>query len=358
MIDRAFNQRMEVPAGKYSAPVTILGLPSISVTTPDTSFVSASLGTFSSTLVTSISNTSMDRINVGALASRNFGPGVVIGPCTWPTEDTTVTDSNHRATVYPQIVCRETKEHTCCPFEATVGTPLSACPPGYMISVANACCPHGWSIFSALLGTQTPCYSQFSTVEPPTATAGADADAGITTIRTALFAKKYDLIPLQTTRPSTSPTSWGLVEPSKRAPSKSRGLNDREIAGVIVGSVLGAMLLFVGITILLLRRLKVRNSTPKITVGDLIRQPTKGTHELAPTDNQYPGMQPRDQSRTTETTQDIPLNTADSISHLPIAYSTDMAPTIRAVEPQELPGNKFINEYHPAYRNDPCSWRN
>ncbi|OAX85308.1 hypothetical protein ACJ72_00303 [Emergomyces africanus] len=351
MIDRIFQRRMELPNGKYSAPVTVPGLPATSVTNLDPSLVPASSGTFPSTFVTSISTTTMDQINVGALASRDFGPGIVIGPCTWPTEETTVTDSNRRATVYLQIVCR-----TCCPFEATTGTPLSACPPGYMISAANACCPHGWSIFSTLLGTQTPCYSHFLTAVPPTATSGADT--GTTTIRTAIFAKKYDLAPLQTTPPSTSPTSWGSLEPSERALSNPERLNDREIAGVIIGSSLGGLLLLLGIAILLLRRRKAQNSISNTTVDDLIRQPAKGTHELAPTDNQYPTMQPRDQSRRMGTTLGIPLSTANSNSHIPRAYLTEMAPTIRTVEPQELPGNTFINEYHPAYRNDPCSWRN
>ncbi|PGH34513.1 hypothetical protein GX50_02696 [[Emmonsia] crescens] len=355
MMDRTFQRRMEIPTGKYSSPVIIPGPPTISVTTLGPSIIPTSSGTFPSTFVTSISTTAMDKINVGALGSRDFGPGVVIGACTWPTEDTTVTDSNHRTTVYPQIVCRDNKERTCCAYEETPGAPLSACPQGYMTTGENACCPHGWSIFSTLLGTQTPCYSQFLTAVPPAAT--ASADTGTTTIYTALFAKKYDLVPSKTARPPISPTSSASLEPTERALSNSRRLNDREIAGVVVGSVFGAVLL-VGIAIILLRRWKRRNSTPKITVDDLIRQPTKGIHELALTDNQYPAMQPRDKSRMMGTTQSIPPNTANHNPHLSMAYSTEMTPTIRVVEPQELPGNTFINEYHPAYRNDPGSWRN
>ncbi|KLJ07473.1 hypothetical protein EMPG_17051 [Blastomyces silverae] len=358
---------MEVPTGKYSGQGIITGRPTISVTTFDPSLIPTGSGAFPSTFVTSISTTSMDK-SAGALGSRDIGPGIVIGSCTWPTEDTTVTDSNHRITVYSQIVCKDNKEHTCCPVEKKPGAPLSACPQGYVVAEENACCPDGWSVFSTLLGTQTPCYSQFSTVVPPVATASADADT--TTIRTALFAKKYDLVPSQTGRPSASPTSSAPLEPPLEPPlkpslkpseqplSNPRRLSEREIVGVVIGSVCGALLIL-GAALVLLRRWKRRqNSIPKITVDDLIRQPTKGTHELAPTDNQYPAKQPQGESWTTGTTQSIPTGPANSNNpHISMAYSTEMTPTIRAVEPQELPGNTFINEYHPAYRNDPCPWR-
>ncbi|KAL2371772.1 hypothetical protein, variant 2 [Blastomyces gilchristii SLH14081] len=358
IIDRIFQRRMEVPAGKYSGPGIIMGHPTISVTTFGPSLIPTRSGAFPSAFVTSISTTSMDKSS-GTLGSRDLGPGIVIGSCTWPTEDTTVTDSNNHITVYSRIVCRDNEEHTCCPVEGKPGAPLSACPQGYVVAEENACCPTGWSVFTTLLGTQTPCYSQFSTVVPPVATASVDTDT--TTIRTALFAKKYDLVPSQTARPSASPTSSAPLEspskPSEQALSNPRRLNEREIVGIVIGSACGALLIL-GVTLLLLRRWKRRqNSIPKITVDDLIRQPTKGTHELAPTDNQYPTKQAQGDSWTTRATQSIHTGPANSNPHISMAYSTEMAPTIRAVEPQELPGNTFINEYHPAYRNDPCPWR-
>ncbi|PGG96448.1 hypothetical protein GX51_07817 [Blastomyces parvus] len=290
---------MEVPTGKYSGP----GHPTIPVTTVDRSLMPTGSGAFPSTFATSISTTSMDR-SAGTLGSRDLGPGIEIGSCIWPTEDTTFTDSNHHTTVYSQIVCKDNKEHTCCPVEGKPDSPLSACPQGYAVAEENACCPRGWSVFSTLLGPQTPCYSQFSTGVPPVATASAGTDTTI--IRTALFAKKYDLVPSQTARPSASPTSSAPSKPSEQ---------------------------------------------------EFSAPPLLSTHELAPTDNQYPAKQPQDVSWTTGTTQSIPTGPPNSNPHISMAYSTEMTPTIRAVEPQELPGNTFINEYHPAYRNDPCSWR-
>ncbi|KAG5294954.1 hypothetical protein I7I48_11674 [Histoplasma ohiense] len=344
------QRRAEAATGEYSGAAMITGPITISVTTVDHSLIPTSSATFSSTSITRISSTSMDK-RIGALGSRDLGPGVAIGSCTWPTEDVTVTDSNHHTTVYPQILCRDNTER-CCPLEGTPDTPLSACPQGYVIAGENTCCPRGWSVFSTLLGTQTPCYSKFSTAVPPAATASADTST--TTIRTALFAKKYDIVPSQTVQPSASlpTTSPASSDSSEQILSKSRRLSDREIAGVVTGSVLG-IILFLGIAVVLLRRWK----RSKVTVDDLIRQPTKGTHELAPTDNQYPAKQPHDESWMTGTTQSVPINPANSNHHIPMAYLTNITPTIRTVEPQELPGNTFINEYHPAYRNDPCPWR-
>ncbi|OJD20955.1 hypothetical protein ACJ73_07707 [Blastomyces percursus] len=300
----------------------------------------------------------MDK-SAGSLGSRDLGPGIVIGSCTWPTEDTTVTDLHNHITAYSQVICKDNIEHTCCPVEGKPDAPLSACPQGYLIAEENACCPPGWSVFSTLLGTQTPCYSQFSTVVPPIATSSADTDT--ITIRTALFAKKYALVPSQTTRPSASRSSTVPSEapskPSERALSNPRRLSEREIVGVVIGSVSGALLIL-GAALLLLRKWKRRqNSIPKITVDDLIRQPARGTHELAPTDNQYPAKQAQGDLWMTRTTQSIHTGPVSNNSHISMAYSTEMTPTIRAVGPQELPGNTFINEYHPAYRNDPCLWQ-
>ncbi|EEH20964.1 hypothetical protein PABG_03195 [Paracoccidioides brasiliensis Pb03] len=357
-VTAGFWRGMELPNELRSGP-GVTTTPSATITfgpflTP------AASATFASTLVTSISTPNMDNINVLAMLSRGAGPEMTIGSCTWPTDQTTVTDSNHRTTVYAQLVCGDSGNRDCCFFGGTSTTPLRTCPEGYTTTGETACCPLGWSIFSTLLGTQIPCYSQVSTATPLSTT--PSGEVSVVTIHTALFATKYDLFASETTKPSASPaslvgttssTSSAVFKPLEKSPASSRRLTDRAIAGVVIGSVFGAVLLL-GIVLILLRQWKSRNSDPAITVDDLIRQPAIGVHELGTTDHQHPYMQPRDDAWMTRTTSTIPLN--DIGFYLSTTHSTEIAPTIRAIEPQELPGNMFINEYHPAYRNDPESW--
>ncbi|PGH16019.1 hypothetical protein AJ79_01999 [Helicocarpus griseus UAMH5409] len=362
--------------------------------TPSPSLLRETSTALPTTPITSLSTMMIRRTDDLVLRQLGSGPEIIADPCRWPTEQFTVADSSHHTMVYLQISCKNSKGPNCCPVDSDTGTPHSSCPLGYTSIADNACCPQGFSVYTALLGTQTPCYSQHAA---PTSPPDAIADSELTAINNAVFAPKYSLLPLATTRPSTASTSSTSLIPSsivtsppQTSPSLStfatslassrpmepskpseiappnplsfhkKGLDKKELAGVVIGSVFGAALLF-GLALLFLLRWKRRRDMATLTVDDLIRQPTKeaSTNELVPSTKSQEVpifMQPRDESWTTGTIRSVPFTHSNS-QYLDTNSSTEVVPTIRSIEPQELPGNTFINEYHPAYRNDPGSWR-
>ncbi|KAK2769993.1 hypothetical protein FQN52_003803 [Onygenales sp. PD_12] len=298
-----------------------------------------------------------------------LGWSLVIGTCTWPTTEFTVTGSNSFPTIYPRAVCSTSEDNKCCPVGGTVSTPLTSCPRGYATIGQSACCPEGWSIYTTALGTETPCYHPLETTVSSQPTT-PPPNNGPWTIRNTLFATKYDLNPRhQTTLLSlATPTATSTSQASPETPPPSHNISKGAVAGIAIGSAVGSVLLLI-IALYLIRR---RNRTPRpfhsntSLIDSMIRPPAKDVHELGSTEAQPAAMAlsipphpppPRPPTSASEsrtigdgTMQSVPVMYDPYIS--PVGNTRAFTPTIRTLEPQELEGNTFINEYHPAFRNE------
>ncbi|KAK2805349.1 hypothetical protein FQN50_006250 [Emmonsiellopsis sp. PD_5] len=233
----------------------------------------------------------------------------------------------------------------------------------------------GWSIYTKALGTETPCYHPFETASSQSTTPPPNNNPW--TIPDTLFATKYALdLPHQTTLLSlTTPTATSTSQPSPDSPPPSHNISKGAVAGIAIGSAIGSVLLL----IMALYLIRTRNCTPrpfhtnKSLIDSMIRPPAKEVHELGSTEAQPAAMAlsipphppplpppPPPPPPPTSASESRTIG-GGTIHSVPVMYDPYIAPgsttractpTIRTLEPQELEGNTFINEYHPAFRNE------
>ena len=262
------------------------------------------------------------------------GASLLTGSCTTP-HIASYSAPNSGILQFPWIGCSN-QDPACCPFDPASAGPISVCPQDYF-TTSWACCPLGWSIYTSDIAGQTPCYT---TPSIPIAAPSSSVPSNSPTpsiISTQLFTLRYDL---------------GSPETS---------LSNGAKAGIIVGSIFGALLLALAIVVLVRRWQRHRQAIRDATMPRSFFDPQDYASQKSPP------MSPQtafSRARTISSPQTV---TGSVIPELPSPPPPTSAvspngqnwptgalppPAISSTPPppaMELPGSTFIHEHHPAF---------
>ena len=300
-----------------------------------------------STMSTSTSMSSLSTVTnveaaytttIGGPVASFDGASLLTGSCTAPRIASYSMPSNG-SLQFPWIGCSN-QDPDCCPFDPASAGPLSVCPQDYS-TISGACCPSGWSVYTSTIAGQTPCYTTPSMllVAPISSIPSGSPTPSI--VNAQIFTLQYVLAP-----PSGSSLSNGAK------------------AGIIVGSIIGAVLLAAAAVLFVRYRRREAQAIRDATMPRLAYDP----HDYASQKGQSP-MTPHSifsRARTVSSPQTIagtsipelpsppPISaTSPNVPNWPVpqAMSSVVVPVTHPM-PQpvmELPGSTFINEHHPAF---------
>ncbi len=181
----------------------------------------------------------------------------------------------------------------------------------------------GWSLYSTAFAGQTPCYMDPPTPLVPRTAASATNRASISVINTKLFTLQY---PLKTTK---------------------RGLSAGAKAGIAIGTVIGALAAIALLLFLIRKRRATKRKLSANPVDEPV-EPEKRQSTLsqihAPLGHisELPSPGPTDQ-------RDMGLPSPQGPSMMMVPATPASAPASPPVPLAEMPGDTFINQYHPAH---------
>ncbi|MCJ1230318.1 hypothetical protein MMC12_006991 [Toensbergia leucococca] len=275
---------------------------------------------------------------------------------------------------YPWLGCSN-EQPGCCPFPLNEEGPLSICPMDYF-TTSGACCPSGWLIYTSALAGQTPCYTM-----TPSAVLTAPSLASSDTASITMTLTQRDNGPQSTAITSQLFTLKYTLTP------RSHSLSTGAKIGIAVGAAVAGVLLITLITTLILRRRRsqkllllqnIKNNTNNLqdfpqnnnnpSLFTTSTPPHTYTGEISPAQARTPSHHTRHSIVEMASPLDLPLRRSDSRSDsrshwlppqlsptalrpIQIPSSSISEPPSRPINdpPNELPGDTFINEHHPAY---------